>query len=158
MPPDFQIFDCLRRHNVPFVIVGGHAVNYHGYRRATEDSDVIWLRSPESQAALFAALTELRASYITREIDPATGIERTASDTPAFIEVNHLMMLWTVCGFIDLFDYVPGFPDANVQEVLDTSVTDSDGFRFASLTWLRRMKEVVKRPKDQLDLENLPEE
>jgi hypothetical protein len=32
-----------------------------------------------------------------------------------------------------------------------------DGVRFASLEWLRRMKQAAGRPKDLLDLENLPE-
>jgi hypothetical protein len=31
-----------------------------------------------------------------------------------------------------------------------------DGVRFASLDWLRRMKQAAGRPKDLLDLENLP--
>jgi hypothetical protein len=32
-----------------------------------------------------------------------------------------------------------------------------DGLRFPSLSWLRRMKRMAGRPKDLLDLENLPE-
>jgi hypothetical protein len=61
MPPDLQIFDVLRRHGVPFVAVGGHAVNAHGFRRATEDTDVIWLRSVESEQKLLTAMAEIDA-------------------------------------------------------------------------------------------------
>ena len=46
MAPDPGILDVLTRHAVPFVVVGGHAVNLHGYIRATEDTDVLWVRSP----------------------------------------------------------------------------------------------------------------
>jgi len=156
MPPDFELFDLLRRHSIPFVIVGGHAVNFHGYRRATEDTDVVWVRSAESERSLFQALSEIDAQYIGDDIDPATGIERTYPVDPTFIQISRLMMLWTKLGFFDLFDYVPGHPDADVRELLATSV-EADGYRFASLDWLRRMKKVSGRTKDLLDLENLPE-
>ncbi len=36
------VFQFLARAGVPFVIIGGHAVNFHGYVRATEDADVIF--------------------------------------------------------------------------------------------------------------------
>lgn len=149
------MFEMLRRHGVPFVIVGGHAVNYHGHRRATEDADVVWMRSPTSQVALTAALEELSAQYITREIDPATGIERTMPVNAAFVAANHLMMLWVPdLGFIDLFDYIPGEPESDVGELFRTSV-EAEGYRYASLAWLRRMKRSAGRSQDLDDLREL---
>lgn len=157
MRDDLAIFDALKRNAVPFIVVGGHAVNFHGRIRVTEDVDVVWLRTAESEEALLAALTEIVAQYIGREIDPATGIERTYPVTPSYIRISHLMMLWTKFGFLDLFDYVPGFPTADVAELAATSV-ESDGLRYASLGWLRQMKAAAGRTKDLLDLENLPTE
>lgn len=154
MSPDFQLLDVLRRHGVPFVIIGGHAVNFHGYRRATEDIDIVWLRTPSSEAALLRALTDLQAQYIGSEIDPATGIERTYPVTQATIQSSHLMMLITKHGFLDLFDYIPGMPTESESELLASSI-ESEGLRFASLQWLRRMKQASGRPKDLLDLEKL---
>ena len=58
---------------------------------------------------------------------------------------------------LDLFDYIPGLPSADVQELFRTSI-ECEGFRFASLDWLRQMKRAAARTKDQLDLENLPSE
>jgi hypothetical protein len=156
MPPDLQLFDILRRHGVAFVAVGGHAVNAHGFRRATEDTDIVWLRSPQSETALFAALTEIDARYIGNEMDPATGIEKTYPVTLPYIRANHLMMLWTKNGFVDLFDYVPGFPSERVETVFASSI-EIDGVRYPSLEDLRRMKKASGRVKDLLDLENLPE-
>jgi hypothetical protein len=112
---DQEILGALRRHGVPFVIIGGHAVNFYGYRRTTEDVDVIWLRTEESEKSLLKALVEIDAQYIGNDIDPATGIERTYPVSASFIRVTHLMMLWTRHGFVDLFDYVPGFPDQDVN-------------------------------------------
>ncbi|MFM7041601.1 MAG: hypothetical protein ACKO35_05380 [Planctomycetaceae bacterium] len=37
----------------------------------------------------------------------------------------------------------------------ETSI-DLDGVRFASLEWLRKLKQAAGRPKDLLDLEQLP--
>jgi len=151
-----EILEALRRHGVPFVIIGAHAVNFHGYGRATEDTDVVWVRSPAAEQALLEALTELNAQYIGNEIDPATNIERTYAVTLSFVQNNHLMMLCTAQGFLDLFDYIPGFPEDDVRELLASSV-DSHGLRYTSVQWLRKMKKASDRPKDRVDLENLPE-
>lgn len=147
----------LGRHGVPFVIIGGHAVNYHGYGRTTEDVDVVWMRSAESETSLLAALAEMNAAYIGDEIDPATGLERTFPVTLPFIQSSRLMMLWTRHGFLDLFDYVPGLEQEDPKRLLSESV-ESAGFRYASLPWLRRMKTASGREKDLLDLRNLPEQ
>jgi len=40
-------------HEVPYVIIGGHAVTYHGYVRATEDTDIVFRRTLESESAYF---------------------------------------------------------------------------------------------------------
>jgi hypothetical protein len=151
-----DIFAALRRHAVPFVIIGGHAVNFHGYTRATEDADVVWLRSAAAEQALLAALSEIGAQYIGADIDPSTGIERTYPVTLPFIKSSRLMMLVTRAGFLDLFDYIPGLPGEDVEQVMQSSVED-DGLRYASLEWMRRMKQAAGRPRDRLDLENLPE-
>ncbi len=156
MAPDFRLFEVLARHGVPFIVAGGHAVNVHGYVRATEDTDVLWVRSREAEVALHRALEEIDARYIGSEIDPATGIERTHPVTAAFVRSQNLMMLCTTAGFLDLFDYVPGHADVPVSEVLASAI-EVDGVRFVSLDWLRRMKQAAGRPKDLLDLENLPE-
>ncbi len=149
-----RIFGTLKKHGVPFIIIGGHAVFRHGYRRTTEDVDVVWLRSPESAKALLGALTELEAAWISNEIDRATGIERTYPVSAAYIDSEHLMMLWTPCGPLDLFDYIPGVPDEDVRQLFATGV-EGAGLTFASLSWLRRMKRAAGRTKDHADLEEL---
>ena len=158
MPPEQTIFSVLARHGVPFSVIGGHAVIFHGYVRSTEDLDLVWLRTTESELALTAALVEMNARYIGREIDPATGIERMHPVNLSFVQANHLMMLWTdLGGFLDLFDYIPGHPKADVGELLSTSI-EQNGLHVASLHWLRKMKLSAARTKDLLDLENLPGE
>jgi len=148
------VFSVLLKHRVPFVIIGGHAVYRHGYWRQTEDYDVIWDRNPESAKVLLGALTELNAVWIGREIDPATSIEKTYPVNAAYINCEHLMMLWTDHGPLNLFDYVPGMPTEDVTQLFETAV-EGDGYRFSSLEWLKRMKRAAGRSKDLVDLEEL---
>jgi hypothetical protein len=151
----FHLLDVLSSHNVPFVVIGGHAVTYHGFVRATEDTDVVFQRTPESELSLLAALAEVNACWIGNEIDPDTGIERTFPVSLPYIRSTRMMMLVTDFGFLDLFDYIPGCPDEPVEQLFDTAV-EQGVYKYASLRWLRAMKAAANRPQDQLDLENLP--
>ena len=65
------------------------------------------------------------------------------------------MMLCRDAGFLDLFDYVPGYPE-QAMTALFKSCREADGLRFVSLEWLRRLNTASGRPKDLFDLENLP--
>ena len=48
--PDFKDFlRLLSSHNVRYLLVGGYAVGYHGYPRATGDMD-IWIEMSESNS------------------------------------------------------------------------------------------------------------
>ncbi len=154
MSPENPIIDALTRHEVPFVLIGGLAVVEHGHVRATEDTDLIFRRTPMSEKGLLAALQELKACWISHEKDPATGVEKLVPVTQTYLRTQHMMMLITSAGFLDLFDYIPGFPD----EPVDSLFADSelrDGMRFASLPWLLKMKRAANRPKDLDDIANL---
>jgi hypothetical protein len=149
------VFQLLARAGVPFVIIGGHAVVFHGHVRATEDVDLIFERSPASEAALLEALESIHAYWISDERDPATGLERLVPVSSSYVRGEHLMMLITDLGFVDLYDYVPGFPDVPVADVFSDSI-ELDNLRFVSLRWLRKLKQAAGRHKDLDDLEHLP--
>jgi hypothetical protein len=149
------VFQLLARAGVPFVIIGGHAVNFHGYVRATEDADLIFERSPASEAALLEVLQSIHACWISNERDPVTGHERLVPVSPSYVRGQHLMMLTTDLGFLDLYDYVPGFPDVPVADVFCDSI-ELDDLRFISLRRLRELKQAAGRHKDFDDLEHLP--
>ncbi len=152
--PQFDFLSLMLKHEVPFVIIGGHAVQFHGHLRATEDVDLLWVRSDESEQRLLVALREANACWISDERDPQTGLERLIPASLQYIQSTHLMMLVTDYGFVDLFDYVPGFPEADVGAVYAQSIP-SGQLRFVSLDWLKKMKQAADRPKDRLDLEKL---
>jgi hypothetical protein len=137
------------------VVIGGHAVTYHGFVRATEDTDIVFRRTPESEVSLLDALAEVNACWIGNEIDPETGIERVFPVSLPYIRGSRVMMLVTDFGFLDVFDYIPGCPNEPVEQIFQSAV-EHQGCRYVSLRWLRAMKAAANRPKDQMDLENLP--
>jgi hypothetical protein len=58
LPPDFKDFlRSLGESGVEYLLVGGYAVGYHGYVRATADLDVWVARSPENARRVVEALT-----------------------------------------------------------------------------------------------------
>jgi hypothetical protein len=153
-----RLFDLVARlsaRNVPFVIIGGHAVNYHGYLRATEDLDFVFRRSAASEEALLQTLEEFGAFWIGDEIDPQTGLEITHPVTLDFVRNHRLLMLGTVVGYVDIFDFLPGIPDGSLEEFFQAAEY-SLGRPFASLDWLKRLKRAADRPQDRIDLERLP--
>lgn len=59
LPPDFKEFlKLLTDREVEYLLVGGHAVGYHGYPRATVDMDVWIHRTPDNAAKLETALRD----------------------------------------------------------------------------------------------------
>ncbi len=154
MKNPLEIFEVLNQHHVNYVIIGGHAVNFHGYIRTTEDYDIIINPSWENKEKLLNALNSINACWITNEIDTETGIEKTEPVTESFIRNNHLMMLCTDLGFLDIFDFIPDFPEENVKQIFDTSQT-LETLKFISLDWLIKIKQKAGRNRDLEDIKNL---
>ena len=50
LPPDFKEFlKLFNSHGCKYLLIGGYAVGYHGYPRATNDLDVWIARTPENK-------------------------------------------------------------------------------------------------------------
>ena len=57
LPPDFKEFlKLLGDHKVEYLLIGGYAVGYHGYPRATVDMDIWIARHPSNFSLLFQFL------------------------------------------------------------------------------------------------------
>lgn len=151
-----KILEVMLRHELRTIVIGGHAVNFHGYVRATEDIDLLVLPDDGWRDRTLSALGDLNAFVITDEIDSQTGIERVRPIDPADIAARDLIMVGSDYGYLDLFSFPPGLEMQALDAMWETSVRSGE-FRFVSLAWLRRMKELSARPVDLNDLENLPE-
>jgi hypothetical protein len=72
---DFKEFlQCLNAQSVKFLVIGGHAVAFHGYPRATSDLDV-WIAVNETNASLVvAALSEF--GFSVPELRPELFLQK----------------------------------------------------------------------------------
>ena len=59
LPPDFKEFlDLLGSRGVEYLLIGGYAVGYHGYPRATQDMDIWIAVHPRNADRMVAVLRE----------------------------------------------------------------------------------------------------
>lgn len=148
------IFKHLEEYGVPFVVIGGHAVCHYGFISATEDAAIVFLRTATSEQKLFQALQEIHACWISNELDPDTGYEKEIPVNLGYLKSNHLMMK-TDLGYLDIFDFIPGFPEIPTEELFDTA-ENYQGTKIVSLEWLKKIKNASGRSRDIEDLKNLP--
>ncbi len=148
------LVDVLCFHQVDFVVIGGHAVIYHGYVRSTEDLDIVFRRTRQGEKRLLRALDDLEAWWIGNEIDPATGIEKTHRVSASYVASTSLMMLGTRLGYLDVFDYPPGVPEIEMDQLFECA-DRSSGMPVVSFEHLKALKKASARPKDLEDLRNL---
>ena len=57
LPPDFKDFlRLLKEHEVRYLLIGGYAVSYYGYIRATGDMDIWIAIHPDNAHKIVAVL------------------------------------------------------------------------------------------------------
>jgi hypothetical protein len=144
-----KLFDCLDRHGVRYVLIGGLAAVLYGSPIPTVDADICPAREPDNLRRLAAALGELDARI--RTSDAAGGVPFPAS--AAFLANVELLNLVTRFGDLDI-SFAPsgtgGFPDlaprAVEMKIRGTAVA------ICALEDIIRSKEAANRPKDQRSL------
>jgi len=143
---DFSEFiECLRDHDVRFLVVSGYAVAAHGHPRYTGDLD-IWVQpSVDNAARLLNALAAFGFGSV--------GL--TAND---FTAVNQVIQLGYPPLRIDLLTSIDGVEfESCYASRLDVMVDDI-AVSFIGLAELRLNKEASGRPQDRADLAALGDE
>jgi predicted nucleotidyltransferase len=159
VPPDreFQadeIFKVLVRHRVRFVVIGGIAVQGHGYIRATYDLDITVEPTTLNLTRLSEALAELGAELRT----PGT----LSLADPDQLRRAPLIPTTTRFGPLDVVhvEYVAGAPrsfDALHEAALVVNLGGLE-IPLAGLSDLIRMKRAAGREQDLADIEALTRE
>ncbi len=144
-----EIFACLKRHEVDYVLIGGLAAVLHGSPLATFDADICPARDSANLERLASALREMDARIRTSD---APGGLRFGCD--AFFLANvSLLNLVTQFGELDL-SFTPsgtqGFSDL-MQQARRLKLRDFE-ILVASLEDVIRSKEAANRPRDQIAL------
>jgi hypothetical protein len=143
LPPDFkELLSLLNKHGVEYLLIGGYAVGYHGYPRATQDMDLWIAISPDNAKRLVMALQEFIGAA---DLNP----ER-------FLEEGAIMRMGVPPMRVDITNRISGvsFSECYARRVVDTIAGVQ--VSMISLDDLKNNKRSSGRPKDLADLSYLP--
>lgn len=144
LPSDFRDFlKSLRNHRVEYLLIGGFAVGYHGYPRATADIDVWVARNQENAERIIAAVRDF--GYDVPDLSPGL-----------FIKENKIVRMGWPPLRIEIWTDISG---VNFEECYASRIIaewDDITIDIIDLDHLKLNKKASGRYKDLNDLENLP--
>lgn len=144
LPPDFKDFlKLLKEHNVRYLLIGGYAVGYHGYPRATADMD-IWV-----------AIHSDNANKLVEAIKKF-GLDVPELTPELFLKEKQIIRMGVPPVMVEINTSISGvdFDACHAKRI----VADFDGVAvdLISLDDLKTNKKAAGRSKDLTDLEKLP--
>jgi hypothetical protein len=145
LPKDFKEFlRLLRAHGVEYLLIGGWAVGYHGYPRATDDLDVWIAIAPENASRVVEALIDF-------------GFDLPELASALFLQDDQIIRMGVAPLRIEVSTSISGVEfDECYRERLETTL-DNEPVSLIGLRHLKINKEASGRLKDLSDLENLPQ-
>jgi hypothetical protein len=142
--PDFKDFlRLLNSHKIEYLVVGGYAVGYYGYPRATGDMDV-WIAVSETNAE--------KTSAAIREF----GMPDDQVTKDLFLDSNKVIRMGVPPVRIELITGASGVDFAECYSRREVIEIDGIPVNFLSLDDLKKNKRASGRHKDLEDLEHLP--
>ncbi len=148
------IFDQLDEACVEYIVIGGVAVGFHGYVRATKDLDIVPAPDRRNLERLVAALRSLDA-----ELDGAGDFEPTELPDPLDAETLALGGNWVLQTRLGRFDVMQWVGDTELWDMLLPSAVgvEMEGIqiRVAGYDDLVTLKKLAARSSDLEDLERL---
>ncbi len=141
---DFKEFlKLLNAHHVEYLLIGGYAVGFHGYPRATVDLDVWTGRSPDNAIRVLRALE-------------AFGFDDVRLSEDLLLKADQILRMGVPPFRIEIATTISGVDFADCYTGRIDAVIDGIPVPVINLADLRRNKEAAGRYKDLDDLENLP--
>jgi len=133
----------LNENHVEYLLIGGYAVGYHGFPRATADMDV-WV-----------AINEANATKIITALD-AFGFAGTGMTPELFLGPDKITRMGNPPLRIEILTSISGleFDEAYAKRIVD--VIDGVSVSVISSEHLKINKRASGRSKDLADLDNLP--
>lgn len=144
----------LNRDGVEFLLIGGVAVGFHGYVRATKEVDVVPAPDPANLERLALLLQRLDA-----EIEGADEFNLGELPDPLDPEALGQGGNWVLRTRLGRFDIMQWIGDESLWERLSPGALDADigGLRVKVVGYedLVELKEMAGRPEDLVDLQRL---
>lgn len=149
---------ALHERGIEYIVVGGFAVNAHGFIRVTKDLDIVPSPARENLERLAEMLRDLGARILdtgdfTAEELPADPIRH------ADLEMGGNFWLLTDLGRLDVMQWLSGMEADDLYGEFDPDAIEGSvegvPVRVCSLEHLRAMKRAAGRPQDLEDLRRL---
>lgn len=141
---DFREFlQSLNEHDVEYLVIGGHAVAYHGYPRATSDLDVWVAVHPENASRLVSALRRF-------------GFDLPELKSELFLRPDRVIRMGVPPNRIEIQTGIDGVDFASCRPRGSGAEVDGVRVLFIGLADLKANKRASGRLKDLADLEQLP--
>lgn len=148
------IIERLAEAGVEYIVIGGVAVGFHGYVRATKDLDVVPAPDRQNLERLVEVLRGLEA-----ELDGAGDFEAAELPDPLDSEILALGGNWVLQTRLGRFDVMQWLGDAELWEMLSPSAieVEMEGVTVKVVGYedLVALKRQAARPSDLEDLERL---
>jgi len=144
LPPDFKEFlKLLKEHDIRYLLIGGYAVGYHGYARATEDMD-IWVAVDSENAKKLVSVLK------------AFGFDHPDLKPELFLQEKKIIRMGMPPMRLKITTSISGveFDECYQKRIID----ELDGIQvnLIDLENLKKNKKASGRSKDIADLEKLP--
>ncbi|MHC4207649.1 MAG: hypothetical protein ACYSTT_23590 [Planctomycetota bacterium] len=144
LPPDFKEFlKLLNAHQVEYLLIGGYAVGYHGYPRATVDMDIWISMHPDNANRMVAVLKEF-------------GFDPPDLSPDMFLKEWQIIRLGVPPVRIEIATTISGVNFSECYAERLTDVLDGVEVKLISLKHIKANKKASGRHQDLADLENLP--
>ena len=141
LPPDFKEFlSLLNSNNVEYLVIGGYAVNYYGYSRATADLDIWIAVNPENSE---------KTARVVREF----GFEE--AEAQAFVKPRQVVRMGVPPVRLEILTSISGVEFAECYDRRLEADFGGVAVHLIGLNDLRQNKLASGRLKDRLDLEQL---
>ncbi|MBT9589064.1 nucleotidyltransferase [bacterium] len=142
-PSDFlEFLSLLSGHQVEYLLIGGYAVGFHGYPRATGDMD-IWIACSQETAR--------KMMEVYRDFGIEQGVE-----LGHFLNPRGILRMGTPPNRLEVTTCIDGVEFADCFGRRVQVEVDGVSVNLLSLGDLRVNKAASGRNKDLADLENLP--
>jgi predicted nucleotidyltransferase len=140
-----KLLSEFNKKEVEYMVVGGYAVNFHGYRRTTGDID-LWIKPDNT-------LNKVSILYCLRNLEVEEGILNQLNDLDfskpiVFIDGEEPFK-------IDFMTFVSGVNFSEAWQQRDIAILDGISIPFIHLNHLVLSKITTGRPQDKIDIEQL---
>ena len=139
-----NFWKSLNHHEVKYIMIGGFAVNLHGFSRTTGDLD-IWLKDEKkNRINLGKSLVQFGYDELSFE-----DLDFVAGWTDVYIGSGVRLDIFTAMIGLENISFDEALAQANIAQIFDVKVP------FLDIDQLIKNKKATNRPKDIIDVMEL---